>query len=161
MPGETQAVLRPPSLRHCDHCGEYAPDPLHDDTSSYTILDLPVRIDPSLSEGTFQLVDSKTGEVRFEGKLPKADPVTQVIGTWDEWPADVVDVLRSWNRRHLLSFVRHGLFVCSVCHREVEAHENGNAHLRTRRDLIGKPLCETCLIHAGRFAMYGCLPSVE
>lgn len=125
-------------------------------------MNLPVKLDPSMREGTMQLVDNASGEVLWEIELPRSlSHVEQTISDWPGWPSDVQEVLRSWNRRHLLSFVRHGVFICTVCHRSIQSHPNGNAHLRTKAEQMGKPLCEQCLIAAARFAMYDCLPSVE
>lgn len=80
----------------------------------------------------------------------RGEPVIQTISSWAGWPAEVHDTLRDWNRRFLLTFVRHGEFVCTGCQRRVAPHANGNAVVRPHRKAKGKPLCESCLVALAR-----------
>jgi hypothetical protein len=76
--------------------------------------------------------------------------VVQRVGSWSDWPADVVDRLRDWNLRFLLSFDRFGDFRCVACGREIVGHPNGNARIRPTPKAHGVLVCEDCLIRIGR-----------
>ena len=75
------------------------------------------------------------------------------INTWNDWPEDVVEQLRKWNKRHQLSFrylcpigVRR-IFKCSGC---LKWNECGTS---TTAIMDEKAFCDSCMIIQARFQM--------
>jgi len=75
------------------------------------------------------------------------------IRTWADWPKDVVDVLREWNKKKDLSFVyisngqSRVIFKCEVC--EIW-HDPGS----TVGVLRKKAVCDSCLIKLARASRF-------
>jgi hypothetical protein len=71
------------------------------------------------------------------------------IRTWADWPLDVVDVLREWNKKRDLSFVyistggSRVIFRCEVC-------ELWHDPSTTVGILRKKAVCDGCLIKLAR-----------
>lgn len=71
------------------------------------------------------------------------------IRTWDDWPTDVVEVLREWNRKKELSFIyiSNGhvrvIFQCEVC-------EDWHTPQATVGVLRKRAVCDSCLIKIAR-----------
>jgi hypothetical protein len=67
------------------------------------------------------------------------------IQSWEGWPDDVRDIIRDWNRRCGLSFVRGRIFKCDDCGEFCEPAAHGDAVFRgTLR------LCDDCVIARAR-----------
>jgi hypothetical protein len=67
------------------------------------------------------------------------------IKTWDGWPDDVRAIIRDWNHRCGLSFVRGPVFKCADCEAFCEPAPNGDAVFRGTLHL-----CDDCVIARAR-----------
>lgn len=77
--------------------------------------------------------------------------IEQRVRGWDDWPDDVRDRLRDWNRNYLLSFRQGPDFVCGGgCARMIKSHERGNPVVRATKKAHGTVVCEDCLIAFAR-----------
>jgi hypothetical protein len=78
--------------------------------------------------------------------LPGVEVVPQRIRSWGEWPSDVVETIRRWNKTGGLSF-RYGprpFFRCDTCERLIVVRAADRCEFR------GKSYCEECLIALAR-----------
>ena len=67
------------------------------------------------------------------------------IEGWEDWPNDVVQLLRAWNREWRLRFPNgHSGFTCSRCENRFDSNRYGDAALD------GKAICDDCLIALAR-----------
>ena len=71
--------------------------------------------------------------------------MSAVIERWEDWPADVVDLLRKWNHERVLSFYGRSAFECNDCWQAFPGNRYGNAVVN------GSNVCDQCLIKAARW----------
>lgn len=68
------------------------------------------------------------------------------IQHWGQWPDDVRQTLRDWNKSRVrrLRFTHVGVFKCQACQQFCKSHTYGAAVLD------GDPYCDDCLIDVAR-----------